>query len=143
MKRLLLALTLLLSLSGCSRDPDEKAIRVLIEGMRVTAQQKEFAKTLEPVAQDYRDNLNGGRTDVDRRLDAVFSPYDRLVIKAPIQKIERNGLTATAWLKVFVMGVSGEMKELVFGSPITPKKIELYLEKREGRWLVTGSLIAR
>jgi hypothetical protein len=139
---LLLAL-LPLSFSGCSKDPDDRAIRALIEEMRVTAEQKAFPKTLEPVASDYRDNFNGEKADVERRLNIVFAPFDRLVIKAPIQKIERNGLSAVAWIRTFVMGVTGERKELVFGSPITPKTIQLYLDKRDGRWRVTGSLIER
>ncbi len=130
-------------LSACTTDPDEKAIRTLIEAMRVSAERKEFARTLEPVTGDYRDNLNGGKADVERRMTSVFAPFDRLIIRAPIQKIERTGPAAVVSVKTFVMGVTGNQREIVFGSPIAPKKIDVYLEKREGRWSVTGCLIAR
>jgi hypothetical protein len=132
-----------ISMGGCSKDPEERGIRKVIEGMRTAAENKDFEKTLEPVSADYLDNLNGTRSVAGERMNQAFAPYDRLRIKAPIQKIERNGLSAVAELKVFVLGTTGDRKEFLFGSPITPKRVELFLDKREGLWRVTGSRIER
>jgi hypothetical protein len=131
------------SLPACQGDKDEKAIRETIEAMRTTAEKKSFSETMAAISSDYHDNLNQGHEDVERHLNSVFAPYERLAIKAPIQKIEKNGLSAVAFLKIVVIGVNGEMKDYLFGNPLIPKKVELYFDKRQGRWQVTGSRIER
>lgn len=143
MIRFLLSLVLVFSFLGCTKDPDEKAIRELIEMMRTTAQKKEFQKTLAPLTKEYTDNFNGTRDQLTARMSNVFSPYDRLIIKAPIQKIEKSGMTAIATVKMYAMGAQKKIKSFIFGSPLTPKNVDIYLEKRLGQWRITGALIVK
>ncbi len=137
-------LVLLLAQAGCAswfRDKDEKAIRAIVEGMRTSAQLKQFERTLEPVSGDYQDNLRQDREMVLNRLNRVFADYERLAIRCNIEKVERNGMLATAFLRILVFGIRNGQKELVFGNPLSPSKVQLYFDKRMGTWKVTGSLI--
>jgi hypothetical protein len=58
-----------------------------------------------------------------------------------IEKLERKGVFATITMKLKISGMSGNRKEFVFGSPLGGKRVVLDLEKREGRWWVTGGQI--
>jgi hypothetical protein len=130
-------------LAGCHGDPDDEAIRALVESMRTTAETKSFHDTLAPIAPEYSDNFNERKGDIKDRLDRTFAEYDRLVIKMAVEKLERKGVFATVTMKLKITGMSGSRREFVFGSPLAGKKVILDLEKREGRWWVTGGQIGR
>ncbi|MFH1017669.1 MAG: hypothetical protein V1798_05725 [Pseudomonadota bacterium] len=147
MRRLMLILIALGILGtgavGCSGDPDEKAIRAIIEAMRTSAEMKRFPETLIPIAPEYRDNYNQRRDQLLDRLNRTFVEYDRLVIKAHVEKLDHTAAIAVALMKLKITGLAGNQREFVFGNPLAGKKVELDFEKRQGRWWVTGSEIER
>jgi hypothetical protein len=129
-------LLLSVGLLACSGNPDEKAIRKVVEGMRTSAEAKRFEETISAMADDYRDNVNRDRPDLLRRLNDVFAGYERLILKLGIEKVEITGPSAVVWGKIVVMGVTEGRRELLFGSPLGGKKIDLRLAKRAGGWVV-------
>jgi hypothetical protein len=137
----LFTLLLLMLPGGCHRDRDEEAIRALLEGMRAPMEKKLFPEALTPLTETYSDNFNPNRQILLERLNGAFSEYDRLAIRYSIEKLERNGPSASVLIRVKVTGIAGTRQELVFGNPLFPQKVEVLLEKQLGTWRLTSSRI--
>jgi hypothetical protein len=99
---ILVACITLGSCVGCSKDPDETAIRHLIETMRSSAEEKHFDATLAEVAEDYTDNFSQKAEDLPIRLERTFASYPKLKISVTIQKLKKTSAQALATLRIVV-----------------------------------------
>ncbi len=142
MKRAFAFGLLFLALS-CQKDPEETAIRQIVDEMKIAMEAKDFEKALAPVSSDYQDNVGSNRRNLSRRFKQAFQSYDHLAIHSPIEKMERSGWSATVHMQIRVDGIQGSKKEMVFGSPLGGKKVELYFQKRLDRWWITGTTLMK
>ncbi len=128
---------------NCSKNPDEQAIRGVIEDMRVGMEELRYDSVVNAVSEDYSDNVNNTKANLKNRLQRIFGRFERLEVKTNILEVQIKGMTALAKLKMKIDGIEGERKERLFGNPIRAAELHLHFEKRSGRWRIVGSTVVR
>lgn len=134
---------LFLGVSGCAGNPDERAIRDLLEKVRTSMERLDYDSALQPVAPDYTDNAGNDLSRLKPRFGQLFGRFQRLEIRVDVRKLVIEGLTARMETRLKVDGWDGGQKERLFGNPFQAAGLQIQWEKRAGVWKIVGGNVMR
>lgn len=115
-------------------DPDEIAIRRVLDDVELATEEGDVYKVLMHVAASYHDKLERDYTDLGRFLRRVFENYASIEIARSRTKvtIDEDRAAVTETFVTFARGGSGTSVE-----PFTLRgRMSVFLEKIAGRWFI-------
>lgn len=127
----LLGALLLLVVSACSRSTPEQVLRLQITQMQQGIEQREAARVIEPLADDFLGNGGMDRQAVERLLRAQLLLNQRIeVVLGPVD-VRIEGQNAQADFTVVLAGGNGRLYERG-----RIHQVSTHWREQDGQWLL-------
>ncbi len=136
-KILLIAAVIVISFFAWTRylPPEARVTRTLTEAA-AAAEVKDVAGFLSYMDDSYLDPYHDDRAALEARVSEAFDRVDRFNITIREIEVDVETDTASATFDLIVVGIKGDQRYLLTGSPIQPRKVTAHLAKKPAGWKV-------